>query len=346
VIIQSVAFRTPSKRLSNEDILSLIRDQNQHIAPKQVAIYCETIQRLLTNTGAETRYVRDKRTGEAGFELLMDAVHSALRDADLSKNKIDLVIYCGVGRGFLEPANAIFVAKALGIACDAFDVNDACMSWVRSLHVAYNFLSTKTYSNVLVVNAEFTTYENGLPNVLRLHSDERIGYTFPALTIGEAATATVLTSSNCEWKFRFRADPSLAPLCTLPLPGYEDFCSPDERLGLNGTHQLVAFGMSLSRAALRKMVAFVRETYDSCEIIDVWFPHNTSEVLLQLVSQRLGVGPKLYTGIFRQYGNLVSASIPVAIATAAGEGRLRRGDRIVLCPATAGMAFGLVEGVY
>jgi 3-oxoacyl-[acyl-carrier-protein] synthase III len=64
------------------------------------------------------------------------------------------------------------------------------------------------------------------------------------------------------------------------------------------------------------------------------------------MADKLNLGDKLYMGIFRRYGNLVSASIPAAVALAVEGGRLKRGDRIVLCPATAGMAFGLIEGVY
>jgi hypothetical protein len=66
------------------------------------------------------------------------------------------------------------------------------MGWVRALHIADSFFLARFYRNILIVNAEFTVYENGLPNVLRVRSDEEIGHSFPALTIGEAATATVV----------------------------------------------------------------------------------------------------------------------------------------------------------
>jgi acyl-CoA:acyl-CoA alkyltransferase len=346
MIIQSMALRTPSRCLSNDDIIELISDYNHTRPPEEVRLYCQKIKQLLQSAGAETRYIRDRHAGERGFDLTMDAVRTAITEAGIVKEQLDLIIFCGVGRGFVEPANAVFVAKALGVTCDAFDVLDACMSWVRALHVAYNFLANRTYSNALIVNAEFNVYEHGLPDLLKICSDEEIRYTFPALTIGEATTATVITASERHWNFHFRSAPASASLCSIPLPGYDEFCDPDHRLGLNGPHRLVSFGSELSSRAVRAMVAFLKETYHNLEPADIWFPHGTAEPVLKFIASKLGLSNKVYFEVFPHYGNLVSASIPAGMALAYRDGRLGRGDKMVLCPATAGMAFALVEGEY
>jgi len=346
VIIRSIALRTPSRCVTNEDIVRQIHTHNSERSPSEVSDYCAVITKLLRKSGADTRYFRDRQQGERAFDLLIDAVQSAISGAGLSKSKIDLIIYCGVGRGFLEPANAAFVAKAISLSCDTFDVSEACMGWVRSLQLAYNLLAMRTYRNVLVVNAEFNVYEHGIPNIYAICSSDRLKYSFPALTVGEAATATVLASSSKKWRFRFRSAPELASLCNLPLPGFEEFCCPDARLGLNGTHQLVSFASELSKAAMRQMIAFVNDTYTDVDGIDLWLPHTASEANFRLMARKLGIGERLYTKVFRRYGNLISASIPAAMVMAQQDGVLRRGDRIVMCPAAAGMAFGLVEGEY
>jgi 3-oxoacyl-[acyl-carrier-protein] synthase III len=346
MIIQSMALRTPSRCLSNDDIIELIREYNHTSSSGEVLRYCEKIKQLLQAAGAQTRYIRDRPRGERGFDLTIDAVRSALAEAGIVKDKLDLIIFCGVGRGFVEPANAVFVAKALGVACDAFDILDACMSWVRAMHVAYNFLANRTYSNALIVNAEFNVYEHGLPDLLKICSDEKIRYTFPALTIGEATTATVVTASERHWNFHFRSAPASAALCSIPLPGYEEFCEPDPRLGLNGPHRLVSFGSELSFRAVRAMVAFLKVMYHDLEPADIWFPHATAEPVLRFIADKLGLSNKMYLDVFAHYGNLVSASIPAGMVLANRDGRLGRGDRMVLCPATAGMAFALVEGEY
>lgn len=346
MIIRSIALRTPSRCVTNQDIIQQIREHNGDTPPGELSDYCQVITKLLKKSGAHTRYYRDKQRGERAFDLLMGAVHSAISNAGLTKSEIDLIIYCGVGRGFLEPANAAFVAHAVGLSCDTFDVSEACMSWVRSLQIAYNLLAMQSYRTILIVNAEFNAYEHGIPNIFAICSESKLKYSFAALTVGEAATATVLSCSPTKWKFRFRSAPELASLCNLPLPGFEEFCAPDTRLGLNGSNQLVSFGAELSKAAVRRMIAFVNEIYPNMNGIDLWLPHTASEANFRSIARKFGIGEKLYTKVFRRYGNLISASIPAAMVMAEQDGMLRRGSRIVLCPATAGMAFGLVEGEY
>ena len=346
MIINSIALRTPSVCVTNERLLDRIRETNSGAPCATVERYCALVRQLLDRTGVETRYFRDKANGERGFDLMIDAAREAISAGGIALSDIDLIIYCGVGRGFLEPANAIFVAKALGIKCDAFDVGEACMSWVRSLQLAHNMLRTGAHSNVLIVNAEFTVHEHGIPDALKVCTDEALKYTFPALTIGEAATATVVSVSDRPWAFRFRSRPEFASLCTLPLPGYADFCDADPAIGLNGPLRLVSFGSDLSKAGLREMLEFINQTYPQPSSIDLWFPHTTSEPGVLSIARPLGFGEKVYTKAFRQFGNLISASIPAAMSLAGQDGALGRGQRIVMCPATAGMAFGLVETEY
>ena len=114
MIINSIALRTPSMCVTNEGVLDRIRETNSGLPCATVERYCALVRQLLERTGVETRYIRDKANGERGFDLLIDSAREAIREGGIALSDIDLIIFCGVGRGFLEPANAIFVAKALG----------------------------------------------------------------------------------------------------------------------------------------------------------------------------------------------------------------------------------------
>jgi 3-oxoacyl-[acyl-carrier-protein] synthase III len=346
LIIRAISLKTPSLRVTNEDILAAVREANANLAGTEVHRYCRQLAYLLHRAGARTRFYRDRAKGETALSLMLDAARQAIDDAGIGPGQVDAVIYCGVARGFLEPANAAFVSDALGIRCDSFDVSEACMSWVRSLHIAYSFLASGAYSTILIVNGEFTVFEHGIPDVYLMRSPDQLRYSFAALTIGEAASATVLAASPRPWHFRFRSDPSLADLCTLPIPGYEDFSRPSARIALNGLHRLVSFSDELSTAAIDAMVSFVRDTYADPRRVDLWFPHAASTRLCESTARRLGLEDRLYSDAFACYGNLISASIPAAMTMAAQEGRLRRGHRVVLCPVSAGLSCALVEGEY
>ena len=133
MIINSIALRTPSMCVTNEGVLIGIRETNSGLP-------CATVEAIAPSyancwSGRASRRVTSatRQTASAGFELLIDSAREAIREGGIALSDIDLIIFCGVGRGFLEPANAIFVAKALGLECDAFDVGEACMSGVRSL---------------------------------------------------------------------------------------------------------------------------------------------------------------------------------------------------------------------
>jgi len=220
------------------------------------------------------------------------------------------------------------------------------MSWVRSLQIAQSLLLTRTYATVLIVNGEFTVFEYGLPEVNVIRSRDQLRHMFAAFTIGEAASATIVGASPERWRFRFRSDPTRADLCTVPIRGYDQFAMPSARLGLGGLYQLVAFSEELFIAAVEEMVRFVRDTYESPEVFDLWFPHAANSEICRVVARRLGLGNRVYGKTFESCGNLISASIPAAMAQAADDGRLKRGDHIVLCPASAGMSLALVDGRY
>jgi acyl-CoA:acyl-CoA alkyltransferase len=347
MIISSIAAGFPSLRVTNEDLLLRVMETNTELPREEVLEYCEQVRGRLRQAGSETRFYRDRSKNETAYPILREAIGRALREADLNAKDIDLLIYCGVGRGFLEPAMAYFVASDFGLTCECFDIVDACMSWVRALYVAYNFFRTGRYTRALIVNAEFNIYERGYPSLTKIDSPSKWKHTYPAFTIGEAATATVLTASEVEWNFHFRSLPQNVNLCTLPLVGHSDYSpNPEWDLARNGSDNFMCFGDILSRRGMREMLKFIAQVYENPSNFAKWFPHLSTSELYRHAEKGLGLSNAIYTKTFASYGNLVSASIPVALQAALSEGSLERGDHIVLCPISAGMSMALVDFTY
>ena len=191
----------------NERVICDVGRLNSDLPSDVVCRYQREVSLLLRKSGAKNRYIRDRSKNETAIGMVKRVIADALQDAEMGKGEIDLLVFCGVGRGFLEPANAYFCARAMGMQCNCFDVSDACMSWVRALEISYNLLKNGSYRNILIVNAEFTMYEYGYPNIYRIRSPKQVAYTFPGYTIGEAASATVVSKSDDKWRFCFEADP-------------------------------------------------------------------------------------------------------------------------------------------
>jgi 3-oxoacyl-[acyl-carrier-protein] synthase III len=347
MIIASIAAAFPAQRVTNADLLREFAAANQDLPSGQRAACSDRIAKFLQQAGSLVRLYRSRAAQERAYPILRRAIDQALLEADVVPSHLDLLVYCGVGRGFLEPATAYFVANDLGISCDCFDILDACMSWVRALYVVYHLFASGHHATALVVNAEFNVYEFGYPNIMKIGSLANLERTLPAYTIGEAATATVLRKSSSNWNFRFRSDPRALPLCTVPLSNYDEF-SPHQNWALasNGYNTFMCLGEVLTRVAARQMLRFVQQTYREPSAFDKWFPHLAMGTGYRRAAEILGLNGKIYTKTFARYGNVVSASIPVAMATAASENELRRSDRIVLCPMSAGMSMALVDFSY
>ncbi len=344
--IESLAVRFPSLKVTNADLLAQIPDHSPGVPDDQVRLYQRQLGHMMTRAGCETRFFRDRSKNETAISFILDAARDAIAQAQISARDVGMLIYCGVGRGFLEPAMAYFVAEALNLECECFDIVDACMSWVRALSIAGSFFRQNSCRYIVILNGEFNIYEAGYPSLLRAGDKDKCRYTFPAFTIGEAATATVLSGSGAPWAFHFRSCPSRVGLCTLPLASYSDYSVQSDGLARNGPNNFMSYGAELSQAAIDEMSDFTRVTYADPGQFDLWFPHAASTEACRISAERLNLGTKLYYDTFPRYGNLVSASIPAAINTALQENKLTRGSKVVLCPASAGMSFALVDFVY
>ncbi len=344
--IEAVGVRLPSRRVTNDDILKMLEDHSNGIPKLVLKAYQRVVKGMFKLAGSDVRYFRDTEKNEQAVGLIKGAIQDALDRAGITKDKVDLLIYCGVGKGFLEPANAYFYAGAFGMHCSCFDIADACMSWVRALEIADGFLKSGRYKTVMIVNGEFNLH-HGLPDNFKVQSLRQIEYTFPTYTIGEAASATIVTASDDEWKFTFRTLPELCDLCTIPLEGYEGFVDPSHRHAKNGIQNFVSYGKEMFANAAKILAPLVKETVGDLDGPDIYFPHAASDAAYLAAGKRIGLPlHKMYAKVFPAYGNLVSASIPAAIDMALKEGRLKRGHKVVFCPASAGMVYSVVQFVY
>jgi 3-oxoacyl-[acyl-carrier-protein] synthase III len=344
--ILSLAYRVPSWKATNYALLTYIDECNPSVPAFKKLPYLKVVEKLLRQTGAETRYWRDPNGDEKASDLILGAMKDALEKANLSATDIDLVIYCGVGRGFLEPANAYFYAHAAGMnRANCFDITDACMSWIRAAHIAQLMLKAGTFKRVMIINGEFHL---GFHDNWEIRDLRSLEYSFPMYTIGEAATATILIASEEDWKFAYSSQTEFSDLCTIPLPSHANFVEPTEKIGHNGVYTFVSYGRELFQAGIDCLCELINDTIDDVERNVWYFPHAPSKkVYEENLPKHTNVSPvKIFLEVYPQFGNLVSASIPVGLSLAQTEGKLKRGDPIALIPASAGLVASVVQLIF
>jgi 3-oxoacyl-[acyl-carrier-protein] synthase III len=331
--------------MTNSDMIEMLDRQNPQASKVRKAVFFRMIDTLFGRLGAKTRNVRDIAAGEKAADVILGAMDDALARAGMGPEDIDLLIYCGVGRGFLEPANAYFYARARGMrTTNCFDVTDACMSWVRAMQIAHLMLRSGAFRNAMIINGEFHL---GLHDKWDIETLDSLSYTFPMFTIGEASTATILLPSDREWRFDYSSQTDFADLCTIPLPGYAEFVAPSNRIGLNGPNKFVSFGRELFEAAEQLIGPLVQRTVPDPTTKRWYFPHAPSKTHYEILMPKYGVPrDRLYLEVFPRFGNVVSASIPLGISLAQEQGVLERGDEIAFVPVSAGMVASVVQTVF
>lgn len=332
--IDIITSSYPDLILSNNDIISLIKQQTTNFKgdlDKTLTI----ISRLLKITGSENRrWLEDKKP----FYYIIKAIEEALDKTNLLADDIDLLMYVGIGKGFAEPAQSYFVAQKMGMNnVKCLDITDACMSWASAMQIANSLLKTGVYKKIMLVNGEFITRDSGLFKTFNLKNRYQIEYTLPVFTLGNAATCTILSNSDNDFDCQFLSNNTLADLCILPTSDYHNYS--DYYRTFNGANKFTSYGAEMHRDGAEELIKLFNSIpKEKIDKVDIVFTHASSKTMWHNYAKQVGIENKIYD-IYKDYGNLVSASVPFAMVQAEKEGKLKRGDNVMFWLGTAGMCF-------
>ncbi|TXH28082.1 MAG: hypothetical protein E6Q99_02860 [Elusimicrobia bacterium] len=331
----SVAHAVPTDRVDNDREIRDFCRLNWMWWPLH-GIFRRKLRQGFKLTG--TRYRHRRAPGETAAAVGVRAAQDALAKAGIAPRDIDMLIYVGVGRGVLEPATANVFQTLLGLErATGFDVLDACASWVRGMAVAQGFLNQGSHKTILILNAELNhaEYDGGRP--LRRPSD--LYYRFAGHTIGEAATATVVTDDGQRDNFYFsmRNWPGTNDLCQIPLPHFAEFDGGRPSRSPRRPLVFVAASRELLTTAVAKLTEHYRSDPRLAGPYDLHFCHDVSDYSTKLVAKALDVPLSMVYRTHERFGNTVSASIPLGLSLALAEGRLKRGMNVLLTCGSAGL---------
>jgi 3-oxoacyl-[acyl-carrier-protein] synthase III len=346
MIIENVAASFPNRRVSNDEVVELVRHYSAGF-DGDLDKMLRVVKTLLDRSGLVSRNWR--AAGERPIDHLQTAVQDALEGSGLQPRNIDLLVYVGIAGGFREPGNSYMVAKSLGMdRAQCFDVIDACMSWTRALSLVNSLFKAGGYRNAMVVNAEFNMIEGiaGFPENYAVRNLQEMNYLLPSYTIGEAATATLLLPDQPEnFSVAFRSRPELADLCMIPTAGHEGYYQVNEAVAALGEGRFTARGTELHDHLAEELPGLIREAGAYPAQADVVFTHSSSMPAWTHVGREHGFADKIFH-IYPDTGNVVSASIPAAMALARKAGKLSKGNQVMFLMGSAGMSFALSRFVF
>lgn len=287
---------------------------------------------IFTRTGIKER--RIAADSEATSDMAVKAAKDALVNAGLKPSDIDLIIVATITPDMFFPSTACQVQYKLGAHnCAAFDISVACSGYVYGLAIADQFIKSGLYKNALVIASEklsaVTDWEDRSTCVL-------FGDGAGAAILGEVEEGGIVG-------IHLGADGSKGDLLQLPAGGSRmpaSFKTVENKL-----HTIKMEGNVLFKHAVKIMADAALAVTEPLGIkgddIDIIIPHQANIRILNALAKRMGVDPhkKVYLNI-EKYGNMSAASSAVALAEAVEEGRIKKGDRILMDAFGGGLTWG------
>jgi 3-oxoacyl-[acyl-carrier-protein] synthase-3 len=274
--------------------------------------------RLFAKTGVERRHLL--ASNETPLRLAEGACNRLFQQT--GKRKVGGLIYVTQSPESTIPTTACLLHETLGLkeACLAFDLNQGCSGFVYGLSVASGLIKSQAIDSCLVVCAEgYSRYISPHDRTCR-----------PIFSDGASAALVVDDGEGDIGPFVFATDGSGAPNLTL-LQKAENDGSSRQVLHMNGP-KVLDFTME---AVPKYVCELLHRSSLSVEDVDLFIFHQASKVVLDRVARKLSLGEEKIFRNYREVGNTVSATIPVAMKEALGAEVLRSGMTVVL------MGFGV-----
>jgi len=287
---------------------------------------------IRTRTGiVERRLAVD---GETTSDLALEASLRALKDANIRKEDIDLIIVATASPDMIFPSTACFLQQKLGLKnIPAFDVAAACSGFVFGLSVAWQYVATGTYKTVLFVGADTLTHF--------VNWQDRS----TCVLFGDGAGAVILRETEPGYGIlscSLSSDGSGANLLKIPAGGAN---LPGTAESVNeGLHFIQMNGNEVFKFAVRAIPEVseraLKEAGLTVDDVDFFIPHQANSRIINTAAARLRIGADKVVTNIEKYGNTSTASIPLALDEIWQQGKLEKGSLLLLVGFGAGLTWG------
>ena len=282
---------------------------------------------IFSRTGIRERHIAAEN--EKTSDLALAAARAALDAAGIEPNQIDLIVVATTTPDFVFPSTACLVQQKLGITngCPAFDLQAVCSGFVYALATGEQFIRAGQCKNVLVIGAE---------TLSRITDwDDRSN----CILWGDGAGAVVLQASETPGiiSTHLHADGRYEAMLKVPAgpsAGYAQACTIEME------------GNAVFKMAVNTLDAIVDETLAANGMqksqIDWLVPHQANIRIIQATAKKLGMSMDRVVVTVESHGNTSAASIPLALDTAVRDGRIQRGETLLMEAFGGGFTWGSV----
>ena len=315
--ISALGAYVPPRLLTNADLEKLVDTNNDWI---------------MDRVGIRQRHIVDK--GVATSDLATEAARKALAQRGIAPADVEVIIVGTVTPDMLFPATACLVQNKLGVhGAWGMDLSAACSAFLYSLQTGAQYIASGAHKRVLVIGADTMS--------------SIIDYTDRATCVifGDGAGAVVLEPSDDDTgliDFIHEVDGSGACFLNMPAGGSlnpSTHETVDKRM-----HYVHQDGQQVFKFAVRKQTEVCEKLLARNGVkasdIDCFIPHQANRRIIMATADRLGLQPDKIIINIQDYGNTTAGTIPLAMNTAIEEGKLKKGDLVLLASVGAGFTVG------
>jgi len=316
--ISALGTYVPPRLLTNADLEKMVETTDQWI---------------MERTGIRERHLVDK--GVATSDLAVEAAKKALTERGLGPKDIEAIIVGTVTPDMFFPSTACLVQNKLGAnGIWGFDVSAACSAFVYALQAGAQFIGTGAHKRVMVIGADVMS--------------SIIDYTDRATCVifGDGAGAVLLEPAEHDSlgliDFLHEVDGSGGQ--SLYMPGGGSLNPSTCETVKQRMHYVHQDGAAVFKFAVRKMAELcekilARNGFNGSDV-KVFIPHQANKRIITATADRLKMDPESVIINIDRYGNTTAATIPLAMQTARDEGKLKKGDLVLLASVGAGFTVG------
>ena len=302
----------PAKRVSNDDLAKRIDTSDEWIT---------------TRTGIKARHLA--ADNEKTSDLAVQAALKALEDAEIPAQEIDLIIVATATPDMQFPATATIVQNKLGIeGCPAFDVQAVCAGFMYAITTANAYIRSGMAKKALVIGADIFSRI--------LDWNDRT----TCVLFGDGAGAVVLGASEEAGIIHSKLHANGAHLDLLKVPAQMS------EGAVCGSPFVTMDGQGVFKFAVKQLAAVADEVITeagySADQIDWLVPHQANKRIIESTAKHLGLNMDKVILTVAEHANTSAASIPLALDAGIRDGRIRRGQMLLLEGIGGGFAWGAV----
>lgn len=315
--ISALGTYTPPRLLTNADLERMVETSNEWI---------------MERTGIRQRHIVDP--GTATSHLATAAAMRALEERGITGGEVEAIFLGTVTPDMFFPATACLVQDRIGAkGAWGFDVSAACSGFVYALQTGVKFVESGAHKKVLVIGADVMS--------------SIIDYTDRATCVifGDGAGAVLIepaTDDNCFIDFLHEVDGSGG--CALNMPAGGSLHPSSHETVDKRMHYVHQDGQSVFKYAVRKMAEaseklLERNGFKGSDV-DLFVPHQANKRIINSAATRLGLSDDRVVVNIDEFGNTTAGTIPLALETARQQGRLKKGDLVLIAAVGAGYTTG------